>query len=444
MGCVGPFFFATLHGVAAPTATRDDLGAASSLRAFALDELRRDFDQLHAVIVGRHPLLHTNRTELDEVAARQRAALREGMTEWDFHRLLRPVVRATNCGHAELAFSDETGKWIQRESRHLPLAIRVIRGRLHVLRALPETAVPAGAELRRIDGRPAAEILAHLCDGIPGDGVNVTRKINFINERFHEWYSLLISSAERFTVEYTSPGSSEMTVAHLEGVTREEWSPLEEPVRDRGEVGDFAFEATHAWLRVNSFMFYKPEERARFRRFIGEFFAELAMRKIPSLILDLRGNGGGDPYCGADLFAHLIDRPLVYFAESGAYYPELKLRLPPAANAFTGRLILLIDGGVFSTTGHVCSLLKYHRIGTFLGEETGGSFACTANSHSEVLEHTRLRLSNATTVFRTAVQGLPAGRGVMPDQRVTPDLDDLLAHRDPVLAAAVALVRLGD
>ena len=34
------------------------------------------------------------------------------------------------------------------------------------------------------------------------------------------------------------------------------------------------------------------------------------------------------------------------------------------------------DGGGASTTGHLCSLLKYNKIGTFIGEETGGTYAC--------------------------------------------------------------------
>src|SRR5690606_38763211 len=147
--------------------------------------------------------------------------------------------------------------------------------------------------------------------------------------------------------------------------------------------------------------YYDAPSRARFNAFVDAFFNEVAARQIPNVILDVRGNGGGDPYCGAYLFRKLIDRALPYFTSDTAFYPDLKPALAPASNAFHGALYVLVDGGCFSTTGHFVSLLRYHGIGRFIGEETGGSFACTSNLLSTTLGRTHLRLSYATSTFTT-------------------------------------------
>ncbi len=103
-------------------------------------------------------------------------------------------------------------------------------------------------------------------------------------------------------------------------------------------------------------------------------------------------------------------------------------------------LYTLIDGGCFSTTGHLCSLLRYHGIGIFIGEETAGSFACTdARSHA-ILGHTGLILRVSTRTYTTAVTGMTPGRGILPDHPVIPTVEERLAHFDAPMDCALGLI----
>jgi hypothetical protein len=102
----------------------------------------------------------------------------------------------------------------------------------------------------------------------------------------------------------------------------------------------------------------------------------------------------------------------------------------------------LINGGCFSTTGHLCALLKFHRRGLFIGEETGGSYACTDRSQTTTLGHSRLRFRHSNTIFQVAVSGLPLGRGIMPDETLAPTITDYLQHRDPVMNRALERIGL--
>jgi hypothetical protein len=104
-------------------------------------------------------------------------------------------------------------------------------------------------------------------------------------------------------------------------------------------------------------------------------------------------------------------------------------------------LIILIDGMCFSTTGHLSALLKYYGLGTFLGEETGGTYACNDASHDTVLKHTGYRFQSARASFATAVIGFPEDRGILPDHPVRPSIDEVIMNQDAVLEFALELIQ---
>ena len=108
---------------------------------------------------------------------------------------------------------------------------------------------------------------------------------------------------------------------------------------------------------------------------------------------------------------------------------------------FKGKLFILIDGGGASTTGHLLGLLKYHKIGTLIGEETGGTFVCHNAHNSFQLKHTRFQVTVATGTFASAVKDLPKDRGILPDILVYPRPEDFAAGKDTILEYALSLIR---
>ncbi|ACB76937.1 S41 family peptidase [Opitutus terrae] len=413
-------------------------------RAFALADLQRDFDQVQRLIETQHPQLYADRAAVQQALVDERAHLREGMNELEFYRLLAGVVRRLNCGHTALSLSSSTDTTLHAQRRLLPLAAKSIDGRLLVIRALPGLAVPVGAEITAINSHTATAVVQQLLDGLTADGANLTRKLHSLNRQFAQLYHLLVDTSSEFSITYLDPQTRLSHSVTLNGVSETDWNALRDPEpAGADDLGSSEFASDHAVLFVRTFNYYDAAGHTRFFAFIDNFFNEVAARRIQNVILDLRGNGGGDPYCGSYLFQRLIDRARSYFASTSPFYTDLRVPLAPAANAFTGSLAVLIDGGCFSTTGHFSSLLSYHRIGRFIGEETGGSFACTAANQSVTLVYTQLRFSYSTNTFTTAVSGLTPGRGIMPDLPVTPTAQDWISGNDPVKAVAQRLLRRG-
>ncbi len=419
--------------------------AAASYPTFSLPDLQADFDQLQTILNAQHPRLYTDRAALDHAFVTQRAALRAGMSELEFLRVLSPLVAALNCGHSAIDLSAAPQSASAGQRRLLPLSITLIEGKLFVDRAPSELAQLVGAEILAINGLSAAEVISQLYANTPADGANLTLKQHRLSggTRFSSAYHAYVDATERFNLIYhAAPDRANGSVV-LDGRLAGELGALQEPGRELVDgIGWSQFGDDYALLRIATFNFYDAAGHSRFNAFIDQFFNTVAARQSPHVILDLRGNGGGDPYCGAYLMSHLLHDAQPYFAATTPYYPDLRLPQPPAANAFRGPATVLIDGGCFSTTGHVVSLLRYHQRGAFIGEETGGSFVCTAATQDVALTHTQLRLRYATLAFATAASGLAPGRGIFPDQTVVPTIEDRIATRDVALEFALSQLRV--
>lgn len=419
---------------------------AARSTTFRREQLRGDLAQLEAAVLGRHPFPYGNR---DEVAARLRSCydrLRNGMDAWEFFRILSPAVAAIRCGHTNLSPSPAMLEDAMKHVRLLPQRVIAAAGRLYVLEDFSPAGIPPGSEILRINGKPAVEIITSILENLTADGWNLTGKYQQMNRAFSAMYALYIEDPPSFSVEYVPPGAGSTST-----VTVPSWTAERLQASAGAAVTDAAgtslpysgsVEGGHAVLRVASFSFYDVARRREFEAFVDGFFDSITAAGARDLVLDLRGNGGGDPYCAAFLFARLVAKESAYFSADTPGYPDLKA-IRPAPNGFSGALYVLIDGGCFSTTGHLCSLLRYHGRGTFVGEETAGSFACTDNSTNLTLGATGLRLHLSQTVYATAVDGLPRGRGILPDHEVVPTIAERLAGFDAPMAFARRLAAYG-
>jgi hypothetical protein len=423
--------------------------AAPEAASLGLEDLQGDFDYLASSALALNPLINADKPRLQALIEGQRARLAPGMGLLDFYRTISPVVSAMGCGHSAILMPPATRDALLAEGRFLPLEARVIGGRIFVWggEALgPDRMSPArGSEIVSINGRGSRDIVARIAENLSADGLNLTKKYRDMSLRFSELYYLFLGSESVFSLEYLSPEGAVETV-ELPSISLEELEVLEgedrigpglappPPLQVFFPAEDFGL------LRIGSFAYYDPDSAASFKAFVDAFFAQLSERGIGKLVLDLRGNGGGDPWASSYLFTYLIGSPAPYFAEGTYGYYGLIQALEPAKNAFRGRLVTLIDGSCFSSTGHFCALLKYHGIGSLVGEESGGGFSCTDASTQIRLHNSGLVLSCSTREYAVAVSGMERGRGVMPDFEAVTGIQELLAGRDIPMERALSLL----
>jgi C-terminal processing protease CtpA/Prc len=162
-------------------------------------------------------------------------------------------------------------------------------------------------------------------------------------------------------------------------------------------------------------------------------------RKMGTLILDLRGNGGGREDGLVRLAGHVFDRHVV-IATVHRRHETRAVESKPVGHPFTGPLFVLIDSRSGSSSEIFARLVQLEGRGVVLGDRSAGAVM-------------RSRVHELTTAFGANPYGLTItdadvimpdgsrleGRGVRPDSLVLPGAADLAAGRDPVLALALTM-----
>jgi C-terminal processing protease CtpA/Prc len=138
---------------------------------------------------------------------------------------------------------------------------------------------------------------------------------------------------------------------------------------------------------------------------------------ITRLVVDLRYNPGGD------------DR---------TYTSLLRVLTTNAALSRPGSLLVLIGRQTFSAAVLLATELDKQTSAVFVGEPTGGSPNLYANPRPLQLPNSGIIVQVSSKYFE--VGGSDDRRdAIVPDIAATTSVDDLLASRDPVLDAALAL-----
>ncbi|MFH2037673.1 MAG: S41 family peptidase [Candidatus Zixiibacteriota bacterium] len=411
---------------------------------YSVTELREDFLQLKKLINENHPKYFTNISQLNSTFDSQFAKINDSMTEIEFMRLLGPVISAVKCGHMRMYTPEATYQYLVDSARIIPLEIKVINDTLYVIfNCSADSEIKPGWIVKSINGHSSQSIINNLKNCYSADGDNETYKYYNINLGFNTRYYIYIDKSNTFDIAFINPATGTEIGKKLNGIIHTEYLHIKDSLNvHREQYKDirtfFADDDSYAVLDINTFVFY--ESLDSFTIPVRQFFIDLREQKINSLILDVRDNDGGDPNPAVFLLSYLLKNPAPYFSYDTPFYDDLKKPIQLSEYRFDGDLYILINGFCFSTTGHLLSLLKYYNRGTIIGEESGGSYACNDASGEYYLSNTGIRINLPRRTFKTAVDGLTKGRGIIPDIKIKPTIADLINGRDPVMENAVELI----
>jgi C-terminal processing protease CtpA/Prc len=295
-----------------------------------------------------------------------------------------------------------------------------------------------GSELISINGMNLSSINDRLLSLTSADGFNHSYRLEKVALNFPVKYAFAYGFADNFNIEYIEPGRTK--------IARNDLKPVSKRIIDKSktEKKELSFkiigQGNTSLLTINSFGYYSEVDM--FHSFIDSVFKVIRDKKIENLIIDLRGNSGGDPFCASYLWAYLQPEPLPYFEDHYGRYDTLANPVFLPANHFKGQLYTLIDGNGFSTTGHFCGLLKYHHVGKFVGTEMGSTYTCTGNATYPPLDNTGIMVGTAKVMrYTAAVKGMDPRRGILPDFSVCYTQEDLIKGVDKTLITALNLIK---
>lgn len=385
---------------------------------FDTEDMQSDLNWLQSKILTYHPACEDTNT-FDSVSLAFQLAYYEAekpLSETQYLLLLRKTLIPLRCGHTTAIPSKAYYAYFKKAKPKplFPLQLFARKDGLFVrYNGSNDSTITVGNQIISINQENSENLQNQILDFIPADGYHQTFKRYHLSLNFPTYYLFLkgpsysyesgiLDSLGRFSSHVFSLRSSGKSSTKLKP-SRTILNIKSDPSRQLGLV---AKNPKIGYLKIDGFRGSDNWYKAAFQ--------EIENRKISHLILDLRGNSGGSLFNANKLLSYLlpdtfsfrferVDRKIRFEGHSNMSFAmrltlEMfkwlpsktrnmnptcerngewlvnRFRFKPAPQfGYKGKLIVMMDGGTFSSASLVAAALKKHRKVWLVGEESGGS-----------------------------------------------------------------------
>jgi C-terminal peptidase prc len=301
-----------------------------------------------------------------------------------------------------------------------------------VLEKLKEPAATTGIGMREINGQV---VITRLMDNSSATRANL--KTGFVIARINGEAVKDLNDAKR---KISGKPNTAVKISYLDGSDNEHEVTLDRLELDKNDRGDLGgglhLYALFSSRRIGSDIGYLTF--TNFMEFLNPRIAAAmeSFRDTKGIVIDLRGNGGGDDSVGIKMANMLFERETQLMITKTRKGDDLYYKAKGNKNAYKGKVVILIDQ-------HSGSASEQFTAGM---QEAGRAFVIGKRSEGADLDAGTVELpTGAVFIFpygqpRTPKGFIVEGQGVKPDIEIDLIRQDLLAGKDTHIEAAVLYI----
>jgi C-terminal processing protease CtpA/Prc len=457
---------------------------------FTPADLRADFTAMYESLQSAtfDLFAFTKRPELDRAFNKIRGGLTKPMTLLQAQIRFQEFAALIHMGHARVdSPAIAWTQYLERGGRAFPLALRIVNGRTFIAQNRSGVeSIARGDEIMKLNETSMPEWLRRAERHVSAETPYMAHSLMEFDFPMYLWveagtaanFELVVRKGNGKTQTLSLPARTEAEMKAY-AATQPPSLDLEHPLREAKILPD-----NIGYLRPGPF--YNAEAKtgaeawdvSGFQEFIDDAFARFVAAEAQRLVIDLRGNPGGDNLFSDIMVAWFADKPFRFFSQfkvrvspesikanadriahdaaaAGAVsrqYAEMYAKAKPGdivhfemplvppreGDRYRGQVFLLIDRQSYSNAVAVAALVQDYKFGLILGEETS-DMATTYGA----MEKFKLPKTGLTIGYPKAHIVRPNGdlhsRGVVPDIAIA--IPTVETPADEVLQRAVAIAR---
>lgn len=396
-----------------------------------LKHQRLDFEQFKTALfaIQAEPNLHFPKDSLELVLNQMREKLRSPLSPSEQFLLYSEVISKLQCGHTAVQPSKKILREWYKAKQSLPFDLKMVQKKLYIAPIHPsdvkfqkalnesknskktkaelknEKILQGGTEIIAIDGKTIAEWIEIFSPYLSSDENGIDFNY-YVAGYYFDFYRSLFQVVPKNSIEIKVVSKRDtITTSVALGFppinTIFERSKTPKKSKNELDFAEFAIDKSIGYFKFSSFELAKGPE---YNAFLKKSFEQLKSKKVKTLIIDLRGNNGGE--LQAELLRYFIKREetigkywfkkeisgaqlrkmgVKRFATPTRKYlknhrrlktKNIPLTIQPAPSSlyFDGDILVITDGGTFSAAAILASNLKTFRGAQLVGSPSGGTF----------------------------------------------------------------------